>query len=87
MTMTMTTNIDNNWNRAVNLAASHFLSRVPEGATAEDIFAALAEDELPEGYLIWERFRDDPDDKDELIDLIRNLAEDFVSFAGMKNPS
>jgi hypothetical protein len=85
MTMTMT-NIDN-WNRAVNLAASHFLSRVPEGATAEEIFAALAEDELPEGYLIWGRFRDDPDDKDEVADLIRNLAEDFIAFAGMKNPS
>jgi len=66
-------------NLAVYLAATHFMSQVPTDATAEDIFLALQADELPEGYLLWDRFSD----RDEVADLIENLAEDFKGFSSM----
>jgi hypothetical protein len=65
------------YDKAVKIAASHFLSSLPSDATAEDIFLALNADELPEGYLLWDRFND----KFEVSDLIENLADDFVNFA------
>jgi len=65
------------YNRAVKIAASHFLSSLPSDATAEDIFLALNADELPEGYLLWDRFND----KFEVSDLIENLAEDLINFS------
>jgi len=63
--------------KAVHLAASHFLSKLPENAKANEIFDALNSDELPEGYLLWDKFQD----VEELSDLIQNLADDFVWFA------
>jgi len=64
--------------KAVRLAASHFLSAVPNDATAEDIFLALQADELPEGYREWGALSCDMSEVEELI---RILADDFVNFA------
>jgi hypothetical protein len=63
--------------KAVKIAASHFLSAVPSNATADEIFLALQAEELPEGYLLWDRFND----CDEIADLIQNLADDLINFS------
>jgi hypothetical protein len=65
------------YNKAVKLAASHFLSSFPKEASADDIFDALDSDKLPEGYVLWEKI----EDAEEVSDLIQNLANDFISFA------
>jgi len=65
------------YDKAVKIAASHFLSSLPSDATAEDIFLALNADELPKDYLLWDRFSD----RDEVSDLIENLAEDLMNFS------
>jgi len=65
------------YDKAVHLAATHFLSKLPENAKANEIFDALNADELPEGYLLWDKFQD----VSELSDLIQNLADDFIFFA------
>jgi len=65
------------YNKAVKLAASHFLSSFPKEASADDIFIALDSDKLPEGYVLWGKL----EDAEEVSDLIQNLAIDFISFA------
>jgi len=65
------------YNKAVKLAASHFLSSFPKEASADDIFNALGSDKLPEGYVLWGKL----EDAEEVSDLIQNLAIDFISFA------
>jgi hypothetical protein len=65
------------YNKAVKLAASHFLSSFPKEASADDIFDALDCNILPEEYILWEKF----EDAEEVSELIQNLAIDFISFA------
>lgn len=68
------------YDQAVNLAARHFLAEVPEKATADEIFDALSEDELPPGYMTCDAVRLPLED---LREWVGNLADDFMRFAGM----
>jgi len=65
------------YDKAVHLAATHFLSKLPENAKASEIFDALNAEKLPDGYLLWGKFQD----VSELSDLIQNLADDIIWFA------
>jgi hypothetical protein len=65
------------YDKAVNMAATHFMSLVPEDATAKEIFDALSQEDLPDGYSFCLKICTDPDD---LADMIEILADDFIAF-------
>jgi len=66
------------FDKAVKLAARHFMSSVPETATAKDIFLALESETLPKNFELWSTLNCD---KEEISDLIEILAHDFMNFA------
>lgn len=66
------------YNRAIHLAATHFLAALPSEATAQEIFDALDSEELPPGYELCDAIRLS---KEDLREWIENLAQDFMEFA------
>lgn len=66
------------FDKAVNLAASHFMSSVPSTATAEDIFLALESETLPKNFRLCPALQCG---KEEVSEMIEILAHDFMNFA------
>lgn len=83
--------------RAVYVAASHFMSSLPNNWSADRLFAAILADEDSledarndqQSIRVWDAFdrflEDHPFGKEQLVQMIELLALDLINFASAKS--